>query len=1071
MPSSWAKANTLWQDAPVTSTPILAAKLQHIDDGVYDLKQLTWKLSYDEPTNVITAASGLRANAFFVGAAALASTHLADTANLIRITDTLRVTGGMIANSTIGGGKIANSIAIPGTPTIGTDPAADDQTLRVPSTQWVRTAIASYAPGGGSGSIADNSVTNVKLFDKTITNAKIADGTIVETLFPASMVDGSAVTASLRTLGTGATQAAAGNDPRFSGSGVPADGSVTDAKVAAGAAIAWAKISKTGSSLADLTTRSAADLSTGTLADARLSSNIHRLDTASTITGNPFIIGSTTNFRFQFGVSPTRALMGLNSANAASSAGMKRMNFMVLEADTQPVISIQVDGTPQILFGAGGTTAPDANLYRGGVNTLQTDDAFVATSLTALTGDVILAASKAFLARQGSVGTSIAQAVRLAADSNDRYIVQSDGKNIWGDGTVTDTTLYRGAADQLTTDDQFRSVRTNLTDVALAVQKSGDAQARSYIEASGKQWWGDGTGWDTNQYRVAADVLATDDELRSIRASAATASISTVVVADTVTRFQISAGGTIEWGTGAAARDTNLYRSGAGALKTDGSFTSVGTVLAANGGISIGAVGPAAQMGVLISADVNLYRSAADILKTDDSIQSVGGYTSNVGLATQTRIGAVGPGGEAAIDFGSAGDAKVWRVAGGQVGIQSVLLTQTSFSPIVYQPAGNANPIFYVSTAGALNFGPGGGTPTDFTVSRSGAGQADMGAAGALLRVGGSMGTTTAGTGGVITKTFPVYDIRAWGAVGGGADDRAAIQAAITQAAAVGGVVYIPRGVWTVGTPGLTIPSNVSIVGAHGGFANTTSGSILTQIGGYTGAIFTMSPGVGCLFERFQIYNQGVHAVVVTGATQFVNSTFRHVVFVNFGTGHSCYLNSSAGVGNERILWDRCYFTGGGVNQYHICSIGPDFFDKMTVRDCVFESFQGYAVYVRGVVRSFAMRDNVVHGLAGSGCRGTLYIDNGGGTGFTYGVEIDRHYTEATADRGVTTDVTHQGDFVFKGTLTYVTFVSGMVNSPSGFAPGSANAVNIQATSGKVSLVNANAFGAIVDPNNLKSIV
>src|SRR6185369_4251414 len=44
----------------------------------------------------------------------------------------------------------------------------------------------------------------------------------------------------------------------------------TDAKVASGAAIAWSKLDKAGSSLADLATRSAADLASGTLAAARL---------------------------------------------------------------------------------------------------------------------------------------------------------------------------------------------------------------------------------------------------------------------------------------------------------------------------------------------------------------------------------------------------------------------------------------------------------------------------------------------------------------------------------------------------------------------------------------------------------------------------------------------------------------------------------------------------------------------------------------------------------------------------------------------------------------------------------
>lgn len=49
---------------------------------------------------------------------------------------------------------------------------------------------------------------------------------------------------------------------------------ITNTQIDAAAAIAWSKISKSGSSLADLTTVSAADISSGTLSDSRLSANV-----------------------------------------------------------------------------------------------------------------------------------------------------------------------------------------------------------------------------------------------------------------------------------------------------------------------------------------------------------------------------------------------------------------------------------------------------------------------------------------------------------------------------------------------------------------------------------------------------------------------------------------------------------------------------------------------------------------------------------------------------------------------------------------------------------------------------
>lgn len=55
---------------------------------------------------------------------------------------------------------------------------------------------------------------------------------------------------------------------------------IGDAQIDAAAAIAWTKISKTGSSFADFTTRSATDISSGTLADARLSTNVSLFGTS-----------------------------------------------------------------------------------------------------------------------------------------------------------------------------------------------------------------------------------------------------------------------------------------------------------------------------------------------------------------------------------------------------------------------------------------------------------------------------------------------------------------------------------------------------------------------------------------------------------------------------------------------------------------------------------------------------------------------------------------------------------------------------------------------------------------------
>lgn len=79
-------------------------------------------------------------------------------------------------------------------------------------------------------------------------------------------------------------------------------GNIVNADIGAAAAIAWSKLSKSGSSLADLATRSAADLSSGSLAVARLGNGVTSTTTdtstgtvndwAPTLAGNTYIAWS-----------------------------------------------------------------------------------------------------------------------------------------------------------------------------------------------------------------------------------------------------------------------------------------------------------------------------------------------------------------------------------------------------------------------------------------------------------------------------------------------------------------------------------------------------------------------------------------------------------------------------------------------------------------------------------------------------------------------------------------------------------------------------------------------------------
>jgi hypothetical protein len=101
-----------------------------------------------------------------------------------------------------------------------------------------------------------------------------------------------------------------------------------------------------------------------------------------------------------------------------------------------------------------------------------------------------------------------------------------------------------------------------------------------------------------------------------------------------------------------SAEDTNLYRSAAAVLATDSSIITTGTttfVVAGNGTASevkIGPAGPGSLPGIVWGSaeDTNLYRSAANTLKTDDAFYVAGVVTTDTdvnvgGSVTANRTG------------------------------------------------------------------------------------------------------------------------------------------------------------------------------------------------------------------------------------------------------------------------------------------------------------------------------------------------------------------------------------------------------------------------------------------------
>lgn len=262
--------------------------------------------------------------------------------------------------------------------------------------------------------------------------------------------------------------------------------------------------------------------------------------------------------------------------------------------------------------------APNAaisyNKLNLGASVQLTDLNFVPTTLTS---------PGTFLARTQDAAGTLVLASRVGTDANDRFAISTDGTMQWGSGAAPfgTTNLYRSGG--LKTDGSFfvggSMVLANF-DSALKAENA-DVATRNFIFAK----------------------LGTD----------------------TVDRFTIDASGKQQWGGGAVATDTNLYRSGAASLHTDGGFVAGGSITISTGSLFInGGTGNILarnatgsntvilatraasdtvdrfafdSSGKMVwgsgnaAADINLYRAGVGVLATDNIIQTQGAAGSFIG--------------------------------------------------------------------------------------------------------------------------------------------------------------------------------------------------------------------------------------------------------------------------------------------------------------------------------------------------------------------------------------------------------------------------------------------------------
>lgn len=156
---------------------------------------------------------------------------------------------------------------------------------------------------------------------------------------------------------------------------------------------------------------------------------------SGTFTGSPTLSGNPI-----FSGSPD--VTGVLKATHAA-AGDAAVQIAVT-GDTNARLLVNSAGT--MTWGPG-NAAGDTNLYRTAANELKTDDAL--TVIGELKPANLVRASRA-------AATDSQYETRVGADANARWFAQADGKMWWGPGTAgVDTNLYRNAANELKTDDNF----------------------------------------------------------------------------------------------------------------------------------------------------------------------------------------------------------------------------------------------------------------------------------------------------------------------------------------------------------------------------------------------------------------------------------------------------------------------------------------------------------------------------------------------------------------------------------------------------------------------------------------
>jgi cytoskeletal protein CcmA (bactofilin family) len=320
----------------------------------------------------------------------------------------------------------------------------------------------------------------------------------------------------------------------------------------------------------------ASDITTGTLADARLSANVSLLNTAATVTAaRTYVLSSLTTAAVLYRIS----------------------------GDAQPRFQIRLDG--QLAWGAGGAAATDVFLSRSGTSALVVTGSLNVTGTLSVNGTAVSTTGHTHTAADITTGvfpdarlstnvrllnaaqtisavttlaltsaTDAALLLRTASDTQPRLQLRADGQLAWGPGgsTVTDVTLSRTSGASLSLSG------------SLAIAGSLTVGGNSVVFAGHTHSAGDVISGTLADARLSANVMLLNvSQTRSATLTSAHSTSTDIAFAarltsDTTPRVAVRADGSVQWGSGSAVADVTLFRSSVNTLGVSGGMSVSGTL-------------------------------------------------------------------------------------------------------------------------------------------------------------------------------------------------------------------------------------------------------------------------------------------------------------------------------------------------------------------------------------------------------------------------------------------------------------------------------------------------------------